>query len=93
MRRTLPWSPFCCLLAARAEARTWTVGGPGADFPLIAPAIAAATAGDVIRVRGGVYREDLVLDKRARDRRRRAADAVRHRTRLGRDASLRRAAS
>jgi nitrous oxidase accessory protein len=49
------------LLAAPAEARTWTVGGTGADFPLIAPAIAAASAGDVIQVRGGVYREDLVL--------------------------------
>jgi nitrous oxidase accessory protein len=51
------------LVAAGADARTWTVGGNGADFPLIAPAIAAASAGDVIRVRGGVYREDLVLDK------------------------------
>jgi nitrous oxidase accessory protein len=51
------------LVAASADARTWTVGGPGADFPLIAPAIAAASAGDVIRVRGGVYREDLILDK------------------------------
>jgi nitrous oxidase accessory protein len=50
--------------AARAEARTWTVGGSTADFPLITPALAAASAGDVIRVRGGVYREDLVLDKR-----------------------------
>ena len=46
-----------------ASARTWTVGGPDADFPLIAPAIAAATAGDVIRVRDGVYREDLRIDK------------------------------
>jgi nitrous oxidase accessory protein len=51
------------LVAASADARTWIVGGNGADFPLIAPAIAAASAGDVIRVRGGVYREDLVLDK------------------------------
>jgi nitrous oxidase accessory protein len=50
-------------LAAAAEARTWTVGGNGADFPLIAPAIAGASAGDEIRVRGGVYREDLVVDK------------------------------
>lgn len=46
-----------------AAARTWTVGGPDADFPLIAPAIAAATAGDTIRVRTGVYREDLLIDK------------------------------
>jgi nitrous oxidase accessory protein len=52
------------LLAARAEGRTWTVGAAGADFPLIAPAIAAAAPGDVIVVRGGVYREDLVVDKR-----------------------------
>jgi len=53
------------LLAARAaEARVWTVGGAGADFPLIAPAIAAAAPGDEIRVRRGVYREDLVLDRK-----------------------------
>src|SRR5215471_14413731 len=52
------------VLSASAEARTWTVGGAGADFPFIAPAIAAASAGDVIEVRAGVYREDLVLDKR-----------------------------
>ncbi len=56
---------LACVIAraASADARTWTVGGAGADFPLIAPAIAAAAAGDVIRVRGGVYREDLILDK------------------------------
>ena len=52
------------LLAGTAEARTWTVGGGGADFPLISPAIAAATDGDVVEVRGGVYREDLLVDKR-----------------------------
>jgi nitrous oxidase accessory protein len=51
------------VVSVRADARTWTVGGAGADFPVIAPAISAAASGDVIRVRGGVYREDLVLDK------------------------------
>jgi nitrous oxidase accessory protein len=51
-------------LAASAEARTWTVGTAGADFPLIAPAIAAASDGDTIRIIAGVYREDLVLSKR-----------------------------
>jgi nitrous oxidase accessory protein len=51
------------LVTVRADARTWTVGGPGADFPVITPAIAAAGPGDVVRVRGGVYREDLILDK------------------------------
>ena len=51
------------LVAPRADARTWTVGAANADFPLISPAVAAASAGDVIRVRGGVYRENLVLDK------------------------------
>jgi len=51
------------LLAGTAEARTWTVGS-GGDFPLISPAIAAAADGDVVEVRGGVYREDLLLDKR-----------------------------
>jgi len=61
--------PALCLFAAlvlgisSAQARTWTVGGPPADFPLIAPAIAAASAGDIIQVRGGVYRENLRIDK------------------------------
>ncbi|MBI2834339.1 MAG: nitrous oxide reductase family maturation protein NosD [Acidobacteria bacterium] len=49
------------LSGARLEAHTWTVGGRTADFPLIAPALAAAGDGDVIVVRAGVYREDLVL--------------------------------
>ena len=53
----------CTACARPAAARTWTVGGADADFPLIAPAVAAAAAGDVIRVRAGVYREDLVLDR------------------------------
>ena len=48
-------------LPGHAAAREWTVGRVGADFPLIGPAIAASSAGDVIRVRAGVYREDLVL--------------------------------
>jgi nitrous oxidase accessory protein NosD len=51
-------------LSCEAEARTWTVGGPGADFPLISPAIAAASDGDVIMVAAGVYRENLVINKR-----------------------------
>lgn len=63
IRRAVPVALAVALLAWRAEARTWIVGGAGADFPLIAPAVAAASAGDTIRVRGGVYREDLVLDK------------------------------
>lgn len=50
--------------AASASARSWRVGGPGADFPLIAPAIAAASDGDTVEVRSGVYREDLVLERR-----------------------------
>jgi nitrous oxidase accessory protein len=45
-------------------ARTWTVGGAAADFPLIAPAVAAAADGDIVLVRGGVYREDLVIRRR-----------------------------
>ena len=64
MRRIALGALVLAFVAASADARTWTVGGDGADFPLIAPAIAAASAGDVIRVRGGVYREDLILDKR-----------------------------
>src|SRR5262249_29399942 len=36
----------------------------GGDFPLISPAVAAAADGDIIRVTAGVYRDDLVIDKR-----------------------------
>ena len=64
MTRLAPAFLLLTVLSASAEARTWTVGGAGADFPFIAPAIAAASSGDVIEVRGGVYREDLVVDKR-----------------------------
>lgn len=63
MRRAALCSLALVLVAVRADARTWTVGGKGADFPFITPAIAAAASGDTIRVLGGVYREDLVLDK------------------------------
>lgn len=52
------------LATGQADARTWTVGGGDADFPLIAPAIRAAADGDTIVVRGGVYREDLVIDRK-----------------------------
>jgi nitrous oxide reductase family maturation protein NosD len=51
------------LAAVPAEARTWTVGAAHSDFPMIGPAVAAAAAGDTIEIRGGVYRENLVLDK------------------------------
>ena len=51
------------LAGAPLSARTWHVGGPGADFPLIAPAIAAAAPGDAVVVAAGVYREDLAIDK------------------------------
>lgn len=64
MRTFVLGAAVLTLSATPAHARTWTVGGPGAEFPVIAPAIAAASAGDVIEVRGGVYREDLVVDKR-----------------------------
>jgi nitrous oxidase accessory protein len=50
--------------SSEAAARTWIVGGAGADFPLITPAIAAAADGDVIVVGPGVYRENLLLDRR-----------------------------
>lgn len=53
------------LIASPAAAqRTWTVGAAGADFPLISPALAAAAAGDTILVGPGVYRENLVLQRR-----------------------------
>jgi nitrous oxidase accessory protein len=51
------------LVSARVDARTWTVGGAAADWPFIAPAIAAAADGDTILVARGVYRENLVVDK------------------------------
>lgn len=47
-----------------AFARTWTVGAAGADFPLIAPALDVAQDGDIIEVGPGVYRENLVLNRR-----------------------------
>lgn len=50
--------------ASPAAARTWTVGGPGSDFPLLGPALAAAGDGDEVRIGPGVYREDLVLTRR-----------------------------
>lgn len=52
------------LLPCSALAHTWTVGAAGADFPLIAPALAAAEDGDVILVGPGVYRENLLLHRR-----------------------------
>ena len=63
MRRLASCAVVMMFAAVTADARTWTVGGPGADFPFIGPAIAAASAGDTIRVSAGVYREDLVVDK------------------------------
>jgi nitrous oxidase accessory protein len=64
MKRLLPAMLLCALMAARgAEARTWTVGGASADYPLIAPALQAASAGDTVIVRRGVYREDLVVHR------------------------------
>ena len=63
MRRSAVFFLACAALSGRVDARDWTVGGPLADFPLISPAIAAARAGDVVHVRGGVYREDLTIDK------------------------------
>jgi nitrous oxidase accessory protein len=62
--RVAPAIVLLIVLSASAEARTWTVGGAGADFPFITPAIAAASDGDVIEVHAGVYREDLIIDKR-----------------------------
>jgi nitrous oxidase accessory protein len=55
---------FVILTAGSASAHTWTVGAAGADFPLIAPALAAAVDGDTIVVGPGVYRENLVVHRR-----------------------------
>jgi nitrous oxidase accessory protein len=56
---------LCVLLLpnGQADARTWTVGGAGADYPVVAPAILAASDGDTVVVRRGVYREDLIVDR------------------------------
>lgn len=64
MRRVAALAILLGVAARPLIARTWTVGGAAADFPLIAPALAAAADGDTVRVRGGVYRENLVLGKR-----------------------------
>jgi nitrous oxidase accessory protein len=64
MTRVAAAIAILALLSGRADARTWTVGGAAADFPFIAPAIAAAAGGDMIVVARGVYRENLVVDKR-----------------------------
>jgi nitrous oxidase accessory protein len=64
VRRTLGLAALTSLAALPVCARTWTVGGIGADFPLIGPAVSAAADGDTVLVRGGVYREDVVVGKR-----------------------------
>ena len=58
------------VLAAPADARTWTVGPPPADFPFIAPAVAAASAGDVILVERRRLSRGSRARQAARDRRR-----------------------
>jgi nitrous oxidase accessory protein len=62
--RTASAALVLSLVAVRVDARTWTVGPAGGDWPFISPAIAAADDGDVIEVHGGIYREDFVVDKR-----------------------------
>jgi nitrous oxidase accessory protein len=63
MRRFAAAAVLLGAAALPLPARTWTVGGGSADFPLIAPALTAASDGDTVRVRGGVYREDLVIGR------------------------------
>ncbi len=50
------------LLVSEGFSKTWFVGGSGADYDQIQPAIDAAQDGDVILVRPGTY-EPFVLDK------------------------------
>ena len=65
MRTVLLAAAFAVMAApAAVEGRVWTVGRGATDFPLIAPAVAAAEDGDEIRIGAGVYREDLVVAKR-----------------------------
>ena len=55
-------SAVLVLAAPLASAKTWTVGGTGADFSDLPAAIAAASDGDVILVRSGAY-SGFDLDK------------------------------
>jgi nitrous oxidase accessory protein len=64
VRRIAVAAALVLIAAGPAAARTWTVGSTGADFPLIAPALAAAQDGDTVAVGPGVYRENLVLHRR-----------------------------
>jgi len=41
-----------------------TVGPKDSDFSSIQAAVNAAKAGDLIEVRGGIYRENVVVDKK-----------------------------
>ena len=56
---------ICIVLVAVSvgQAATLTVG-PAAQFPSIQNAVDHAQSGDVIEVRGGVYSENLLIDKR-----------------------------
>lgn len=48
--------------AVTAQGRTAVLKVPG-DYPTISAAIAAANPGDTVRVAGGTYREQVVVDK------------------------------
>src|SRR5262245_44979233 len=51
------------LLSSTAPAKTWIVGGSGADFDEIQPAIDAASDGDVILVRNVKVYQSFILNK------------------------------
>ncbi len=65
LTRRLWGSMFCSLacISMPLGASDHTVGGSAAEFRTIGSAIRAAQPGDTIRVSGGTYNEDLVLDK------------------------------